>query len=371
MASSRRRPAVDAVTSTRPPLPWGRVLLFVAAGWLGLAMMYAAVIYVQSAGVMPPVLSFRVGLQNMIVPACLSLVVWSVVGRPRRSGRSPWGLAAIHFGLALAFAALWSAWVLLTAGAFGSGGMSRGAMLRGALPWHVVTGAMLYGLIAGGAYMWRTALFEQQSRLAAERAERLRAEADLAALRAHINPHFLFNTLHSVCELVRTEPASAEEAIERLAELLRYALRLDRHRIDSVRLQEEWQFTNGYLWLERMRMGSRLQVDAELDDAALSCVVPAFTLQPIVENAIRHGLGPKPAGGTLVVRAREIGNELVIIVRDDGVGSSEAETAPGGLGLRSVRQRLEARHGAAASIETMATPAGYTVTIRLPAELPA
>src|SRR5690242_56542 len=147
MASPRRRLPVVPVNSTRPPVPWRRVLLFVVAGWLALAVIYAAVIYVQSSGVMPPVLSFRVGLQNMVVPACLGLVVWFVVNRPHRSPRRPLVLAAVHLGLALAFAALWSVWVLLTAGAFGRGGMSRSFMLHGALPWHFVTGAMLYGLI--------------------------------------------------------------------------------------------------------------------------------------------------------------------------------------------------------------------------------
>ena len=100
-------------------------------------------------------------------------------------------------------------------------------------------------------------------------------------------------------------------------------------------------------------------------------MVPPFTLQPIVENAIRHGVGPKPAGGTVVVRAREVGEELVITVRDDGIGSSDGEASSGGLGLRSVRQRLEARHGTGASVETAATALGYAVTIRIPAELPA
>jgi LytS/YehU family sensor histidine kinase len=269
------------------------------------------------------------------------------------------------------FAGIWTAWVLLTATGFEPGGMSRGVLLHDALPWHAVTGALLYGLIAGAAYAARGALRERDLRVVAERAERLRVEADLAALRAHINPHFLFNTLHSVCELLRSDPASAEEAIERLAELFRYALRLDRQRIDVVRLDEEWSFTNGYLWLEQLRMGPRLRIDAELDESALSCMVPPFTLQPIVENAIRHGVGPKPAGGTVVVRAREVGDELVVTVRDDGVGSSDPNVPPGGLGLRSVKQRLEARHGGAASVDAAATPAGYAVTIKLPAELTA
>jgi signal transduction histidine kinase len=369
MGSSRRATPVEGLNGTRSPVSWRRVLLCVIAGWLGLAVTYGALLYVQSSGAMPVVLSLRVALQNMAVPACLGLVVSLLVNRPQRLGLGAWVLVAVHLGLALAFAALWSVWVLLTAGAFGAGRTSRGVMLHSALPWHVVTGAMLYGLIVGAAYIWRSTLRERDLRVAAERAERLRAEAGLAALRAHINPHFLFNTLHSVCELVRTDPASAEEAIERLAELLRYSLRLDQHGIDTVRLHDEWQFTDGYLWLERMRMGPRLRVDAELDDTAMSCVVPAFTLQPIVENAIRHGLAPKPAGGTLVVRARELGDELVISVRDDGVGSSENGAAMGGgIGLRSIRQRLQARHGAAASVETVATPAGYTVTVRLPAE---
>jgi signal transduction histidine kinase len=347
------------------------VLLFSVAGWLVFAVVYATLLFVQSRGAMRPLLSLRVGVENMVVPASLGVGVWWLVDRVRWPEARPARFFTVHAGLALVFAGLSSGWVFLTASGFGAGGMSRAAVLYGALPWHAVMGAMLYGLIASAAYTARAALRERDLHIAAERAERLRAEADLAALRAHIDPHFLFNTLHSVCELLRTDASSAEEAIERLSDLFRYTLKLDRQRVDVVPLDDEWKFTAGYLWLERLRMGPRLRIDAEFDESALSYVVPPFTLQPIVENAIRHGIGPKPAGGTVVVRAREVRDELVITVRDDGVGSTDGENASGGLGLRSVRQRLEARHGRAASVEAAASPAGFAVTIRLPAEMPA
>ena len=346
----------------------GRVFAGFAGGWLFLALVYAALLYSQSRGAMGPALSMRVSLENTVAPAAMGWGVWWLTGRYTWP-ESRWGpFVGAHLLLAMTFAAVWTAWMLFTVGALGPNGMSRDAVLHAALPWHVVMGLLLYGVIAGSSYGARGALQSRDLRLAAEHAERLRAEAELAALRAHINPHFLFNTLHSVSELLRMEPVVAQGAIERLSELFRYALRLDRHHVSLVRLEDEWKFTDSYLWLERLRLGPRLRVDADIDDDALDCLIPPFTLQPIAENAVRHGLSPKPAGGTLVIRARETDGRLVISVRDDGVGTDLAVVdASAGLGLRSVRQRLAARYGAAASVDVAgAAGAGLAVTMIIP-----
>src|SRR5580692_6326559 len=113
-------------------------------------------------------------------------------------------------------------------------------------------GAQLYGIIVCGSYAVRGALRSIELKVVAERADRLRAQADLSAIRAHLNPHFLFNTLHSVSELLRDDPARATEALEKLSDLFHYTLRLDRERVELVTLEEEWESTESYLWLERV-----------------------------------------------------------------------------------------------------------------------
>jgi len=341
-----------------------RAVLWSLSGWLLLSVMYAALLYAQSSGAMGPALSLRVALKNTVAPTVMAGGVWWL------TGRFPWPeskLARFLFGhaaLACVFAALWSAWLVFVVAGLGS------SMLHGALAWHFVMGVMLYGSIAAGSYATRGALRTRDLRLVAERADRLRIEAELSALRAHIDPHFLFNTLHSVSELLRSEPHAAERSIEQLSDLFRYTLRLDRHGSDIVRLEDEWSFTLNYLALEQTRMGERLRVDAAIDDDALDCLVPPFTVQPLVENAIRHGLGPKPSGGTLVIRIHEDAGQLHIHVSDDGIGVDSARLRQSnGLGLRSVTQRLAARHDGRAIVDIAPLQAGGTsVHVALPAQ---
>jgi LytS/YehU family sensor histidine kinase len=203
-------------------------------------------------------------------------------------------------------------------------------------------------------------------RLAAERAQTLVADAQLKALRAQLNPHFLYNALHSVSALVRLDAAGAEEALDRLGELLRYALAEEASA--DVPLAEEWNFVRHYLALESLRFGPRLRLETCLDPEALDGMVPSFLLQPLVENAVRHGVAPRPEGGTVRVEARVEQRHLVLRVADDGPGTTliEAEQASG-LGLRALRRRLKARYAGAAAVEiATARGAGFEVVVRLP-----
>ena len=341
-----------------------RAVFWSLGGWLLLSVIYAALLYAQSSGAMGPELSLRVALKNTVAPTVMAFGIWWV------TARFPWpesmvaSFLVLHVVLACLFAALWSAWLVFVVAGFGS------SMLHGALAWHIVMGLLLYGSIAAGSYATRGALSSRDLRIAAERSERLRIEAELSALRAHIDPHFLFNTLHSVSELLRNEPNAAERSIEQLSDLFRYTLRLDRQAVDVVRVEDEWRFTANYLALEQTRMGARLRVDAAIDDDALDCIIPPFTLQPLVENAIRHGLGPKPSGGTLAIRIHEDAGQLHIRVNDDGVGFDDARLQQSnGLGIRSVRQRLAARHGEHAALDIVSIPSGGTsVQLALPAQ---
>jgi len=355
------------------PSAWRRRLRLAAlyaAAWMPLVVIFAAVLFGMTGGQMPLSVAFRAGLWNMLAPALMGIGVWWLTGRVAWPERRPAQFIAVHLAMGALFAVAWTAWEYFMMGAGGRARATSYVLTHFVLPWQAVLGFFLYCAIGAAAYAVRGALTTRDLRVAAERSERLRAQAELAVLRAHINPHFLFNTLHSVTQLLRAEPAQAEAALERLSDLFRYVLRLDRQRVEVVTLEDEWQFVESYLWLERMRMGERLAVQVALDDDALACAVPPFTLQPLVENAVRHGLSPKREGGTLRVSATEADGELVIDVCDDGVGAAPTALANGaGIGVRAVRQRLEARHGARARVDVTSRPgAGFRVVVALPAE---
>ena len=196
----------------------------------------------------------------------------------------------------------------------------------------------------------------------------LAATAQLAALRSQINPHFLFNSLNSIAQLIQVDPAKAETCVERLAEIFRYLL--NRAEQEFVPLSEELQVTNAYLEIERARFDERLRVETMIDPGALRCLIPNFVLQPLVENAVKHGLSRKVGPGTLRIAARLDGELLTIVVGDDGLGMTStvlAQVFERGVGLRNLRARLERLYGPAHLPEITSTPGGGTrVALHLP-----
>jgi LytS/YehU family sensor histidine kinase len=237
--------------------------------------------------------------------------------------------------------------------------------------WQILIYCWLYGLVAGVAHALRAQQRLREREVAAARAEALAADAQLRALRAQLNPHFLFNALHSLGALVRHDRTAAEHALDRLGELLRYVL--DEGSGDTVALADEWDFVRTYLDLERLRLGERLRVEADLADDALDCAVPSFVLQPLVENAVRHAVAPRPEGGRVTISARVEEGTLRIRVSDDGPGTTRqaAESAPG-LGLRALRQRIEAGGADTSRLEIATAPgAGFQATVTLPVVAPA
>ena len=178
------------------------------------------------------------------------------------------------------------------------------------------------------------------------RAEGLAHEAQLQALRYQINPHFLFNTLNAISTLiVERNNADAERMVARLSDFLR--LTLDQGTDVEVPLAEEMDFVRRYLNIQQIRFGDRLTTAFDVDAETLSACVPPLLLQPIVENAVRHGVMPRETGGTVSVEARRVGETLHLRVTDDGPGPpSDADRAAStGIGLANVRKRLDALYG--------------------------
>jgi two-component system LytT family sensor kinase len=210
--------------------------------------------------------------------------------------------------------------------------------------------------------------FEQEQRallLREERLSRLLTEAELKALRTQVDPHFLFNTLNTIADLINTNPAQAERMTERLAECFRYALA--KHSRALSTLDEELGFARQYLEIEQVRFGDRLQVRLSRGDALGSEAVPSLLLQPLLENAIRHGVAPVREGGCVSVHAQREGERLRLCVEDDGVGL-RAEASQG-VGLRNVQERLRTLYAQAAEFLIGARPGGRgtQVTIVIPA----
>jgi two-component system LytT family sensor kinase len=181
-------------------------------------------------------------------------------------------------------------------------------------------------------------------------------EAELRALRAQINPHFLFNSLNSVAALIAEEPRAAEEMIIKLAKIFRHVLTYHDRPFSSI--NEEISFLETYLEIEKVRFGGRLQVDFDIQESVAHLSVPTLILQPLVENSIKHGLGSKVGENQLTIRARKQTDYLELTVEDNGVGASAprklSERSSTGLGLRNVEERLQTvyRGGARFSFES-------------------
>lgn len=325
--------------------------------WLAAALFWT--LASASGAGRSPVETLPFGLLAMGSAAIMGVGVWRLTAGVAWNWRQPRFYAA--HGLALViFCAVYSTswtWPDLAAGRAGSA--FEAARTSPVLIWNFLMGSWLYLLIVGLSYAIRGQRRMREQEVAAADARLLAQQAQLAALRAQINPHFLFNALHTVGALVAIDPARADEAIERLGDLLRYALGAE----DEVPLRHEWRFANDYLAFEALRLGDRLRVDAECDAASQAIMVPPLILQPLVENAVRHGIADRLQGGSITLRARVENARLRLSVRDDGQGDASVED---GLGLGSVRRRLAALYGDRATIKAAREREGFAVTIDLP-----
>lgn len=238
----------------------------------------------------------------------------------------------------------------------------------GLLPGSLV-GALIFGVAISYFFYSRRTIAEKeaalrQSALAAAQAEQRRAEAELKALQAQIEPHFLFNTLSNVAGLIDSDPATAKRMLTSFTGYLRGSL--ERTRVDGGTVGEELEMVRRYLEIMAIRMGDRLRWVIDLPSELAAAALPPLTLQPFVENALQHGLGPRPEGGEIRIVVRQDGKDLVIDVIDTGVGLDPA-AAPG-VGIANVRARLAAIHGPRADVVLAPVmPHGVRATVRVPA----
>lgn len=205
-----------------------------------------------------------------------------------------------------------------------------------------------------------------------DRQAKLAASAELKALQAQINPHFLFNTLNTITSLIRTKPDLARELLLKLGSMFRFTL----HKTGrNITLEEELTQVRSYLAIEKARHGEKLNVIEEIQPGIQKYLIPSLTIQPIAENAVKHGLQPKEAGGTIIVRAFEMPHYIEIDIIDDGVGIDLTRQNPLQLprccgeriGLNNVHERLRGQFGAGFGLELDSRPGhGTRIQMRLP-----
>jgi signal transduction histidine kinase len=280
---------------------------------------------------------------------------WPVLGRSRR---------AAHYGIhALILLAL----TAVEAAAYGA---AQQLLSPASPPGFAVRFLALftlalvsYGVIAaaGNAHLFFSQLAAERAH-SAQLAARL-ATAQLAALRAQLHPHFFFNTLNAIAEMIHRDPAAADRMVTRLGVFLRRSL--DSGDVQEVPLGDEVDALGAYLDVVHLRFGNRIRVALTVEPEVLDVGVPPLILQPLVENALKHGLEPKEGGGFIDVSAERRGCALCLEVRDDGVGL--AAPLRERVGMRNTRERLRQLYGDAASLDLRPRPGGGAIaTVTVP-----
>jgi len=292
-----------------------------------------------------------------------TIIVLAFANRFPLEGRARWRNALLH----LLFATLF---VFAVSGAFHViyhflfvNSAEKPYNLRMTLQWIIFNSSENYGIY--GLLLLLNQVFRyyrrfREGELRSSQLETQLTQAQLQALKMQLHPHFLFNTLHSISALVHRDPEAADKMIARLGDFLR--LTLDASATQEVPLRRELEFLNCYLEIERVRFNDRLTTSLEVDPRVLDCRVPNLILQPLVENAIRHGVSQRAAPGHVRVRAERRGDALLLQVSDNGAGLSTAAPArratKGGVGLSNTRARLQQLYGSAYRFELSGDPRG-------------
>ena len=259
-------------------------------------------------------------------------------------------------------------WVL----GIGPDDVSRTQYLAGWLLTTIPWGTFMYFTTLGCIHAFGYFVEARQREAQAAKLAAQVAEARLGALRMQLHPHFLFNSLNAITVLVRDQDtANAARMLDLLSDILRQVLRSDQAHETS--LSEELSFLERYLAIEQVRFSDRLRVRFDVDEPLLDAAVPAFLLQPLVENALRHAVARRADGGTIEICAARDGDDLVLSVTDDGAGTVEPDVAAparsgNGVGLANIRERLATLYGTAARLDLQprGTAPGTVVTVRLP-----
>src|SRR5215471_676096 len=325
--------------------------------WVAMGAMLAALLRVPQSTLAQSKLTWTDALA-IAEPLCLffafvCLTPWYVCRQLPLASTDEIKLLLYHASAAILATAMW------VAIARGVGYvLDLGPRLDPEIPPLIAVGLLLYLLSVALHYVLLAVEISRQAALDAR-------DAELRALKAQINPHFLFNSLNSITALTTSDPGRAREMCIRLADFLRHTLGLGER--GDVAWHEELDLTQAYLDVEQIRFGSRLQVEVRVDNHCGDCRVPPLVLQPLVENAVKHGIATMVGGGTILVDSRVSDGQLRVTVENCFDPDSPAPRRHG-LGLRNVRSRLETRFGTAGRLLTRADGNRFRAEIAVPCQ---
>jgi two-component system, LytTR family, sensor kinase len=336
-----------------------KIALLLFVGWTLVALYFAVQAYFNPAATPRIPWSYAL-LVNFtyyyLWGLCTPLVVWLARRYPFHAGR--WARAlVVHV---VASAVLTAAQILAAEAVLSSTGLrdTTGTLSKLTFAFAVNFQSSLptYWLIL---FAWYA--IDYYSR--AVQLEGRFSQAQLQALRMQLNPHFLFNTLNSVSALMYTDVEAADAMLARLSELLR--LTVDRELKQEIPLEQELELVRRYLEIEKIRFEERLRVTIDVPPEAMRAMVPSLALQPLIENAIHHGIAPRREGGAIEIRAGRDNGQLHLSVADDGIGARQQPRER--VGLANTRARLEQLYGAAQRLTlTDVAPRGFRVDIVIP-----
>jgi hypothetical protein len=341
----------------------GRRWLILVGVWLVVALFACAQIYVARAALgepppLWPLLRLEVPVWAFWIAASVGIIMLSrqVPLDRRRLLMS----VATHLVAAIAIATAFVTFKMVWYQAFNPYPFTDPSISRwfwrGFREWFIL-GFVIYWAIVGVYHA-----FANYARFRDREADL--AVATLQALRSQLHPHFLFNALNTVSAVLEVDPRLARRLLGQLGDLLRASLQSPAN--DETRLARDLELLAAYVEIERARFGARLQVDLAVDPGLEQALVPSFLLQPLVENAIRHGIAPREQGGRVLVRVGRVQSELHVSVDDDGVGSGPPAKGEG-VGLGNTRRRLVTLYGTAASLRTAPSVlGGFAVELRFP-----
>ncbi|HYK12130.1 MAG TPA: histidine kinase [Gemmatimonadales bacterium] len=304
----------------------------------------------------------------MMWAVCTVVVLWAVDRWPLEPGARR-GSVWRHLGL-MPFIALaqitgtYTAHYLILSAIGHPPAQRLGALIQSGLIWGVFTGALYYWVIIGVYMAFLYPRLYQAQRAAAAELQSQLSRAQLDALRLQLHPHFLFNTLNAIAALAPGDPARAQRMLARLGDLLRHTLDTESAEIS---VEQELKLLAPYVEIQRLRFEERFRYSERVAPDALPAMVPALLLQPLVENAVRHGVSRRAEGATVLLTIEQRGDQLVLEVTDDGPGPGNGSKGGNGIGLANTRARLAQLYPAANRVNLEArAEGGARLTVEIP-----
>ncbi len=313
--------------------------------WSGWVLFYAAVMFIQIREI--PFWAALIASANYnYTYALLSILIWQICKKISFETSQKFFFILLHFFLAISFSVLWLIIV------YGSWYLAEGARIfeqvriREIIGWQYLFGMVQYFLVAGIFYTILYYRNLKQKEIEQAELKILTRDAELKALKLQMNPHFLFNSLNSINALVTKDPASARKMIAQLSDLLRMSL--ETHDKLFIPLKEELDLVHTYLAIEQMRFGDKMIFKEDVASELLTKLFPAMLLQPLLENAVKHGIASTRAGGTISLTIKQENRQIVgtVVNETAGVALPKISTSENnGISINNIRQRLDRMYG--------------------------